>query len=260
MITITEAQLSSWLAAYFWPLIRIGAVVTAAPIFNSRQLPLLAKAGLVLMLTLVIVPVIPPSPVVQVFTADALQMTMQQILIGLMIGFVLQMVFAALVFSGQVIAFSMGLGFASLVDPQNGVQVPVISQFYMILAIILFLTLDAHLVLIDILARSFYTFPVALDGVNRNHLSEIVNWGSRMFSSGVLMALPIVAALLLVNLGMGIITRAAPQLNIFAVGFPLTILLGMLLMWSTLPNVLHNFSELVNEALFMIQQMLNLSR
>ena len=259
-MSITEAQLSSWLAAFFWPLIRIGALVVATPIFNSRQLPLLVKAGLVLMLTLVIMPVIPPSPVVGVFTADALQMAMQQILIGLMIGFVLQMAFGALVFAGQVIAFSMGLGFASLVDPQNGVLVPVISQFYMILAIILFLSLDAHLILIEMLARSFHTFPVALDGVSRNHLFEIVGWGSRMFSSGVLMALPIVAALLLVNLGMGIITRAAPQLNIFAVGFPLTILLGMLLMWSTLPNVLNNFSELLNEALFMIEQMLEIKR
>ncbi|MCP4996844.1 MAG: flagellar biosynthetic protein FliR, partial [Gammaproteobacteria bacterium] len=207
-----------------------------------------------------IMPVIPPSPVVKVFTADALQMAMQQILIGLMIGFVLQMSFGALVFAGQVVAFSMGLGFASLVDPQNGVQVPVISQFYVILATILFLSLDAHLVLIEILARSFHTFPVALDGISRNQLSEIVGWGSRMFSSGVLMALPIVAALLLVNLGMGIITRAAPQLNIFAVGFPLTILLGMLLMWSTLPNVLTNFSELLNEALFLIEQILGIAR
>ena len=113
----------------------------------------------------------------------------------------------------------MGLGFASMMDPQNGVQVPVVSQFYLILATLLFLVLNGHLILIDLLFQSFHTFPVAVDGLGRSSFADVVGWGSRLFSAGLLMALPVMAALLLVNLGMGIVTRAAPQLNIFAVGF-----------------------------------------
>jgi flagellar biosynthetic protein FliR len=175
-------------------------------------------------------------------------------------GFILQMVFAALIFGGQVIAYSMGLGFASMVDPQNGVQVPVISQFYLILATLLFLILNGHLVLIETLAQSFHTFPVAMTGLSQNGLSEIVGWASRMFTAGLLMALPVVAALLLVNLGMGVIGRAAPQLNIFAVGFPMSILIGFMLIWITLPDVMGNFSELLDEGLSFTQQLLRIER
>jgi len=146
-----------------------------------------------------------------------------------------------------------------MMDPQNGVQVPVISQFYLILATLLFLVLDGHLLLIELLAQSFHTFPVAMDGITRNGLLEIVGWGSRLFAGGLLMALPVMAALLLVNLGMGVITRAAPQLNIFAVGFPITMLMGFLLMWATLPNVMGNFQDLVGEGLSLVQRLLRIT-
>lgn len=256
----TDTQLQSWLAAFFWPFVRIGALVLSAPILSSRQTPLLFRIGFVLVLTWVLVPVIPPSPVVDAFSDAAFIMLLQQILIGVAMGFILQMVFAALIFGGQVIAYSMGLGFASMVDPQNGVQVPVVSQFYLILATLLFLVLNGHLVLIEMLAESFQTFPVAMTGISQNGLSEIVGWASRMFNAGLLMALPVVAALLLVNLGMGVIGRAAPQLNIFAVGFPVAILIGFMLIWITLPDVMGNFSELLEEALALIQRLLLITR
>ncbi|WP_428603150.1 flagellar biosynthetic protein FliR [Sedimenticola sp.] len=252
----TDAQLQTWLAAFFWPFVRIGALMVSAPIFSSRQTPVLYRIGLVLTLTWVLVPVIPPSPVVEAFSHQALILLLQQILIGVVMGFILQMVFAALIFGGQVIAYSMGLGFASMVDPQNGVQVPVISQFYLIMSTLLFLVLNGHLVLIDLLAQSFQTFPVAMGGISQNGLSEIIGWASRMFSAGLLMALPVVAALLLINLGMGVIGRAAPQLNIFAVGFPVSILMGFILIWITLPDVMGNFSELLDEGLALIQHLL----
>jgi len=252
----TDTQLHTWLAAFFWPFVRIGALMVSAPIFSSRQTPLLFRIGFVLVLTWVLVPVIPPSPVVDAFSDEAFIILLQQILIGVVMGFILQMVFAALIFAGQVIAYSMGLGFASMVDPQNGVQVPVVSQFYLILATLLFLVLNGHLVLIELLAQSFHTFPVAMTGISQNGLAEIVGWASRMFNAGLLMALPVMAALLLVNLGMGVIGRAAPQLNIFAVGFPMSILIGFMLIWITLPDVMDNFSELLEEALALIQHLL----
>jgi len=252
----TDTQLQSWLAAFFWPFVRIGALILSAPILSSRQTPLLFRVSFVLVLTWVLVPVIPASPVVDPFSGEAFIILLQQILIGVAMGFILQMVFAALIFGGQVIAYSMGLGFASMVDPQNGVQVPVVSQFYLILATLLFLVLNGHLVLIEILAQSFHTFPVAVSGLSQNGFSEIVGWASRMFNAGLLMSLPVVAALLLVNLGMGVIGRAAPQLNIFAVGFPIAILIGFVLIWITLPDVMGNFTELLDEAMALIQRLL----
>jgi len=254
----TEAQLSAWLAAFIWPFVRIGAMMMAAPVLSSRQTPVMFRISFVLVLTWVLVPVLPMPPVVDAFSHQALVILLQQILIGVIMGFILQMVFAALIFGGQVIAYSMGLGFASMMDPQNGVQVPVVSQFYLILATLLFLVLNGHLVLIDILAQSFHTFPVALNGISQNGLEAVIGWASRMFAAGLLMALPIMAALLLVNLGMGMIGRAAPQLNIFAVGFPMTILVGFVLIWITLPDVMANFSELLQEGLLLMQQILQI--
>ncbi len=249
----TEAQLSAWLATFLWPLIRISAMIAAAPIFSSRQTPRRLRVGIALLLSFMLMPLIPQPPVVEMFSSEALLIAAQQVLIGLAMGFVMQMVFGALVFGGQALAYSMGLGFASMMDPQNGVQVPVLAQYYIILSTLLFLILNGHLFMIETLAQSFYTLPVAVDGITRANLRDIVLWASHMFTAGLLMALPAIAALLLVNLGMGIITRAAPQLNIFAVGFPMTMMIGFILMWATLPNVFDKFSELVNEALIFIR-------
>ena len=258
-MTFSEAQLNLWLAGFIWPFIRIAAMVTAAPIFNSRQTPVIYRLGLVLALTWVTMPLLPPPPVVSLFSHQALMLLLQQLAVGLIMGFILQLVFGGLVFGGQVVAYSMGLGFASMMDPQNGVQVPVVSQFYLILATLLFLVLNGHLILIDLLFRSFYTFPVGVDGISRSSLSEIVGWGSHLFGAGLLMALPVMAALLLVNLGMGIVTRAAPQLNIFAVGFPITMLIGFALIWATLPNVMENFEVFLDAGFALIKGLLRIT-
>jgi flagellar biosynthetic protein FliR len=259
-MNFTEAQLSSWLAAFMWPLMRISAMVTAAPIFSARQVPARMRAGLALLLTFILMPLIPEPPLVELFSAQAFLIAAQQILIGVAMGFVLQMVFGALVFGGQTLAYSMGLGFASMMDPQNGVQVPVLSQFYILTATLLFVVLNGHLVLIEILAQSFYTLPISTDGIGLGGIEQIIRWASRMFTAGLLIALPAIAALLLVNLGMGIITRAAPQLNIFAIGFPMTMLIGFLLLWITLPDVLGNFTDLLAEALALVQRLVLITR
>ncbi len=259
-MSFTDAQLSAWLAAFMWPFLRIGAMVMAAPVFNSRQVPMRVRLLLAFALTLIIAPLIPPPPVVPVFSHQAFIIALQQVLIGIAMGFILQMVFGALVFGGQVIALSMGLGFASMMDPQNGVQVPVVSQYYLILATLSFLLLNGHLFLLQVLADSFHTLPVAMDGISRNGLHDLIAWASRMFVGGLLIALPSMAVLLLVNLGMGIASRAAPQLNIFAVGFPVAMLVGFALMWVTLPDVLSNFGELLNDAFALMMRLLLIQR
>jgi flagellar biosynthetic protein FliR len=259
-MTFSDAQLNSWLATYFWPLMRVGAMLMAAPLFNSRQLPVKIRLLLALQITWIIAISLPQQPSVDVLSHTGLIILLQQILIGVIMGFILQMVFGALVLGGQVIAYSMGLGFASMVDPQNGVQVPVVAQYYLILATLLFLTFNGHLLLIELLADSFHTLPVAVDGITRNDLREVVAWGSRMFAGGLLIALPIMGAMLMVNMGMGVVMRAAPQLNIFSIGFPITMLMGFALIWVTLPNVLVVFNDLLEEAFQLIMQTLRVTR
>ncbi|MBW9274072.1 MAG: flagellar biosynthetic protein FliR [Candidatus Thiodiazotropha sp. (ex. Lucinisca nassula)] len=243
-----EAQFNTWLAAYFWPMVRISAMLVAIPLFSSRQIPARFRLFMMILITLLIAPTLPPQPQADVLSHTGFIILLQQILIGVMMGFILQMVFGALVFGGQVIAYSMGLGFASMVDPANGVQVPVVAQFYLILATLLFLIFNGHLLSIELIADSFDTMPVAMDGLSRNGLLEVVAWGSRLFTGGLLIALPIVGAMLMVNMGMGVVMRAAPQLNIFSIGFPITMLLGFALIWVTLPNVFSVFNELLDEA------------
>lgn len=259
-MSFTDAQLSAWLAAFLWPFVRVVALFSSAPILSARQFPVRLRVALVLFITVIIVPTLPQPPVVDVFSHAAFLIMLQQILIGVAMGFVLQMVFAALVFCGQISAYSMGLGFASMIDPQNGTQVPVVSQYYVILATLMFLLLNGHLTLIEMVVNSFHTLPVATDGISRNGYYELVAWGSQLFMNGLLMALPIVGILLLVNLGMGVVMRAAPQLNIFAIGFPITIVLGLMVMAVTLPNMLALFSDMLDDSFQMIRDTLLIVR
>ena len=152
----------------------------------------------------------------------------------------------------------MGLGFASMVDPQTGLQVPVVAQFYVVTTTLVFLMLDGHLLLIEMLLDSFNTMPIAVDGLEKVDLWSIIAWSSRVFAAGLLMALPVIASLLMVNVSFGVATRAAPQLNIFSVGFPVTIMLGLILMWLTLPNMLENFSGLLAESYDLLADLLRL--
>jgi flagellar biosynthesis protein FliR len=259
-MVITEAQFNAWLAAYLWPMVRIGAMLMAAPMFSSRQVPVRFRLMLMLLITWMVIPMLPPMPAADVLSHTGFMIMLQQVLIGVVMGFILQMVFGALIFGGQVVAYSTGLGFASMVDPQNGVQVPVIAQFYLILATLLFLLSNGHLLTIELLADSFQSLPVAVDGITRNGLLEVVAWGSRMFAGGLLISLPIVGAMLMVNMGMGVVMRAAPQLNIFSVGFPVTMLIGFALMWVTLPNLFDVFNEYLDGAFQLMMQALRVTR
>ena len=243
----TEAQLSQWLADFFWPLIRIAAMLMAAPIFSIRQVPIRFRMLMAVLITLLVQPVLPSTPVIPVFSIDAVLVLVQQIGIGMLLGFLMQMSFNALIFGGQVMAYSMGLGFANMMDPANGVQVPVVAQFWLILAMLAFVMMNGHLVLIAAVVDTFTVLPVATDGLTRAGIWGLLGWASRMFAAGLLMAMPVIVALLLINIGMGVVARAAPQLNIFAVGFPITLMMGFFLIWVTLPQVMANFAGLVGE-------------
>ncbi|MBV5309680.1 flagellar biosynthetic protein FliR [Chromatium okenii] len=244
-MTLAAKDIVLWVGAWMWPFVRISAMLLVAPLFGARHVNIRARLGLGLLLALIVVPQLKAPPFIDPLGIEGLIVALRQVLIGVALGFILQMVFSALTQAGEYIALSMGLGFASAMDPVGGVQVPMISQFLTILAMLIFLALNGHLVLIQLLLKSFETLPVTW---------AVVSFGNVMFSHALLIALPAMAALLLVNLAMGVVTRASPQLNIFAIGFPLTILAGFVILILTLPSFPARIGELLFAAFALIQQ------
>ncbi|MFT7413799.1 MAG: flagellar biosynthetic protein FliR [Methylophagaceae bacterium] len=204
-----------------------------------------------LAISIVIVPAIPnAAPAVEPLSGQGLLIVAHQILIGACMGFMLQLLFNAFIIAGQIIAMQMGLGFASMIDPQNGVSVPVISQFYLIFVTLVFISLNGHLILIQVLAESFVTLPIMSTGLPVNSFRDLVGQASWMYASGVLVALPAIGSLMMVNLAFGILSRAAPQISPFSIGFPMTIILGFFVIYFTLPSA---SNHLVHMADYMLQ-------
>lgn len=218
-----------------WPFIRIAALVSVAPIFGTHTVPARVKLIIAASLTIMVAPILPKIEYIDPLSFEGMMVTFHQILIGIAIGFMVTFVFSALVVGGQVIAQLMGLGFASLNDPQNGVSVPVVGQLYTIIATLIFLVMNGHLLLVNLLVSSYHTLPIGDFGLSPDKIWQLVLWSKWIFITAVLIALPSLTALLLVNIAFGVMTRASPQLNIFAVGFPITILLGFVVMLITLP-------------------------
>ncbi len=252
----TEAQLLDLVARFLWPLLRVGALCMTLPVWSSRAVPVRVRIILAVTIASVVMPALPPVPPAELVGLEAGLMAVREILIGTAIGLLVQIAFAVLAFAGQSIAYSMGLGFAALIDPQLGVQVPMVAQLYLLFATILFLGLDGHLLLIELVATSFQTLPVGLVGLDRSDLWTIVRWSSSVFVGGVLLSLPIVIALLFINVALGIATRAAPQLNVFSVGFPVTLGLGLGLIWLTFPLVIEEFAGVLPATYELIQKLL----
>lgn len=238
MMTLASSEIMSWVGTFMWPLFRIAALVGAAPVFGARTVPVTAKLAFSVVLTMIVVPIMPPVPVVDPLSGDAVLIVLNQLLIGAAMGLALQLVFAMFIVGGQIIAFQMGLGFASMVDPGSGTQVPVISQLYVIILTLVFLALDGHLVFIDVVVDSFRTLPIGINGLTREGMWQLVLWGGNMYAGAVQIALPAIAALLLINLTFGVVTRSAPQFNIFAIGFPVIMVAGFFVMMATLPGLL----------------------
>jgi flagellar biosynthetic protein FliR len=257
-VNFTETQILGQVASFIWPLMRISAMFVAVPMFSLRAVPARVRLILSVAITFVVMPLLPAFPTIAMFSYEGLMVAIAQVMIGLSSGFIVQLVFSAVVFAGQGIALSMGLGFASMVDPQNGQQVPVVAQLYVITSTLIFLSLDGHLLLIKMLLDSFTSLPIGIDGITKADIWTIIAWSSRMFAGGLLLAMPVIASLLLVNISFGVATRAAPQLNIFSVGFPVTLMLGMLLIWLTLPDVLDQFTGILTDAYDLVGQLLRL--
>jgi len=247
----SSAEITGMLGSYIWPFFRIAALVMTAPIFSSNFVNARSRLLIALAISIVLVPAIPTvAPAVEPLSGAGLLIVAHQILIGACMGFMLQFLFNGFIIAGQIIAMQMGLGFASMIDPQNGVTVPVISQFYLIFVTLVFISLDGHLILIQVLSDSFITLPVMPSGLPYTSFRDIVAQASWMYASGVLVALPAIGSLMMVNLAFGILSRAAPQISPFSIGFPMTILLGFGIIYVTLPAA---SNHLVHMADYMLQ-------
>lgn len=257
-MVFSEQALMYWMTAWFLPFARIAATFTAAPFFSARGIPMSFRLIMALAISVMIFPHLPPAPSgLVLFSWAGLMALGQQILIGLAMGFMLQMMFAAVTVAGEAIAMGMGLGFAVMMDPQSGVQVPVLAQYYLILTTLLFLVMGGHLAFLNVLFESFQLLPVG-ESLARAGIWQVVNWVAEMFAGGVLIALPVLLAILVVNLAFGVISRAAPQLNIFAVGFPVTLLIGMLLVVFNWPGQVNTIESLLDQVLLAIPEVLRL--
>ncbi|MEN8128929.1 MAG: flagellar biosynthetic protein FliR [Pseudomonadota bacterium] len=253
-LSITE--INAWVGSFLWPFLRISAMFISAPIFASRMMPLKVRLLLSLLLSLMIEPMILSVPALEPLSPEGLLISAHQVLIGLGMGFILQLIFSAFALAGEVVSMSMGLGFASMIDPQNGVQIPVLSSYYVVLVTLIFLALNGHLSLIVMIMESFQTLPIGVHGVGVEGVWQIVAWASAMFSGAVLVALPALISLLMVNLAFSMMTRTAPQLNIFAVGFPMTLMLGFIFILFSVPALEPQVSRLLTEGYELMSQIL----
>ena len=231
------------------PFLRLSAMMAVAPVFSAAGFNVRTRALFAVLIAALVAPSLPAPPVDSLLSGAGVLMGIREIGVGLVLGFIGQMAFGAAVFAGQAISMTMGLGFAMAVDPQNGVQVPVISQLYVILATLLFLALDGHLLLIAAVVESYQLIPIGVAGLPVSSLSAVVALGTMVFAGGILLALPALTALLLINVAFGIVTRTAPQLNIFAVGFPVTILAGLFIMFLVMPGFIEALTQLIGSSL-----------
>ncbi|WP_394558632.1 flagellar biosynthetic protein FliR [Aquipseudomonas alcaligenes] len=256
MLELTNAQIGGWVSQFLLPLFRIASMLMVMPVIGTQLVPARVRLYLALAICLVLAPTLPPMPQVDSISLQSMLLIGEQVLIGVMFGFMLQLYFHLFTVAGQIIAMQMGLGFASMVDPANGVSVPVLGQFLLMLVTLLFLAMNGHLVVFEILAESFVTLPVG-EGLLLDHYWTLAGKLTWVIAAGLLMALPVVTALLIINLAFGVMTRAAPQLNIFSIGFPLTLVLGLFIFWIGLSDFLAHFQVLTSEAL---QQLRELAR
>lgn len=243
MLTLSTAQLDAWLAAFIYPLARISGLMLYAPMFSHQAVPNRVKILLTLGLTIAIAPAVGAFPDVPPASGQGLAILVTQLFIGLTIAFVLRLAFLAIDLAGELTGLQMGLGFATFFDPTNSTNTPVVAQFYGLFAMLFFLAFNGHLLVLALLVQSFSTLPVNVFDLGSYDTLAIVRHGQQLFVVGMLLALPIVAALLSANLALGILTRAAPQLNLFAVGFPATLLGGIVLLLVILPRLLPLFEN-----------------
>lgn len=247
MIPFDSAQLSEWLSQYFWPLLRILALISTAPVLSEKQISKKVKIGLGGLIAILIAPTLPANAI-PIISAAGLWLAVQQILIGAALGLTMQLAFAAVRLAGEVIGMQMGLSFATFFDPSGGPNMPVLARLLNLLAMLLFLSFDGHLWLISLLADSFHTLPIQSQPLNGSGFLALAQLGSLIFINGMMLALPLICLLLTLNIALGLLNRMTPQLSVFVIGFPVTMTFGIMTLGMMMPMLApfceHLFGEM----------------
>jgi len=250
-LSIDAGDIAAQALRIWWPLLRIGGFILVAPVVGSTTVPRTARILLSVTLALMLAPFAAVPRDLSIFSAAGVLTATNQLLIGIAIGLVVQLVFDALALAGQTASMTMGLGFATLVDPQRGANTAVLGQMFTIFGTLVYLSVNGHLRLIGTLAHSFQTMPLGAEAIGRGFFGAVSGWGARVFESGLLIALPVTVALVIVNLALGVVTRAAPQLNLFGIGFPITMMAGFFALVAGLDSLIGGMLNLLQDALTM---------
>jgi len=248
-VTFTEAQVLAWVSPLLWPFLRVLALFGSMPVFAQRGVPMRLRVALAFLIALCAQASLPPMPLVELDSATALLVVVQQLLVGLSLGFAARVVFAAVEFAGEVVGLQMGLNFAGFFDPSTGGQTTTLARFYGVSVSWLFIIINGHLLLIAAVAQSFQSFPVGPEPFAFLRAMQPQVWGAEIFRLGLWIALPMVAMLLFVNLVLGIVSRVAQQMNVFAIGFPITLSVGLLGVLLTLPMMSAPFTMALEQML-----------
>ena len=260
MISITSIQLEAWLAFLIWPLIRITGLMLAEPLLSNRGVPTRLRVGVAVVLTITIAPLLPTPPAIEFLSAQGVLMAVQQLLIGVTLGLTMRLVLTGVEMAGHIAGLTMGLGFASFFDPQSGAQSPVLAQFLGIITILIFVASNGHLLVVSALYESFVILPISTAPLASQGFLALVHAAGQMFVIGVTLSLPLVAAILIANVGLGVLARAAPQLNLFAIGFPLMMIAGFVILMLSLPYIAQPIARLFEESLLQGLRFISLLR
>ncbi|MDT8428975.1 MAG: flagellar biosynthetic protein FliR [Pseudomonadales bacterium] len=255
-LTFSANELEGFVSRLLWPLFRIMGFFLAAPLIGTQLVPARVRIVLAVAIALLLVPILPPGPQLSGLSLATVLVIMHQLLIGVALGFFLQLLFQLFVLMGQMIAMQMGLGFASMIDPSNGINVAIMSSFYLMFVSLLFILFDGHLVMIEVLVDSFTSIPVAEVSLGPAVLMQIVQTIGWVFSSAMMLSLPALTALLVTNFSFGIMTRAAPQLNIFALGFPIALMFGLFIVWISMSVFLEAAEGLFADVFIMMRSLI----
>lgn len=235
MIELHLDQLYQWITALLWPLCRIAGLVTTAPVLGESTIPVRIKIGLSVVVTLIVSPLLGPMPAIAPASWAGLLIAAQQVLIGLALGLCMRLVFTAAMMAGEFVGLEMGLAFASFFDPATGANTAVLSRFINLVAMLIFLAVNGHLLMLDGLVRTFDFLPIGAS-LNPSGWGVLIEWSDQLWVSGMLLALPLIIVLLSINLSLGILNRTAQQLSVFAVGFPISLITGLVMLAVVLPQ------------------------
>lgn len=245
MLAFTQSQVDVWMSMFWWPYLRIFGLLLVDPFFSSRVIPVRVRIGLSILLALLVAPNLHDLPVVPVVSPDGVLIAVKEFLIGVSMGFVARLLFTSMEMAGHLVGLQMGLGFASFYDPQHSTNVPIVAQVLSLFMLLVFLAFNGHLIMLRALFESFFQLPIDMAMPSASGFRMMADFGEIIFRTGVMLSMPVLAALLVTNLAIGVMTRAAPQLNVFAIGFPITLAIGAVALYMLLPFLLPHIDAML---------------